>query len=408
MTQIITPAITLGDNIRFNVTALRAYPVRTALILLAIAIGVTAVILLTSLGEGARRYISSQFQSLGTNLLIVIPGKTETTGGLPPLTGATPRDLVLEDAIAVQRHPLINYAAPVVFGNAQVSFGSLSREISLLGSTPALLSVLDLQIASGQVWPANDPHLSTPVCLLGHELKQELFGNQTALGAKIRIGDSRFQVLGVLKDKGQTIGMDLSNMLIMPVSNAMSLLNTPSLYRIMVSSRRNNEMQLAGEAVKQIIKARHNDEEDITVLTQDALLSTFDDILRALTYAIAAIGAISLIVAGILIMNVMLVSVNQRQSEIGLLKALGASTHKVMQLFLGEALLLSIAGGVVGGGLSWVCLLAIQTALPDFPIATPLWAWVAVAVVTLVSGLMFGAIPARQAAKLPPVEALAN
>ncbi len=404
----MTQTITLADNIGFNFKALRAYPVRTALILLAIAIGVTAVVLLTSLGEGARLYISAQFQSLGTNLLIVIPGKTETTGGLPPLTGATPRDLTLEDAIAVHRHPLVAQAAPLVFGNVLVSFSSLSREISLVGSTPDLLKVLNLQLAAGQIWTANDPYLNSPVCLLGYKLKQELFGNQSALGVKIRIGDSRFRVLGVLKDKGQTIGMDFSNMLILPVSNAMTLFNTPSLYRIMVSSRRHDQMQPTLQAVKATIKTRHNDKEDITVLTQDALLSTFDDILRALTYAIAAIGAISLIVAGILIMNVMLVSVNQRQFEIGLLKALGASTRKVMQLFLGEALLLSIAGGVAGVILSWASLLAIQTALPEFPIATPLWAWVAVTIVTMISGLLFGAIPARKAARLPPVEALAG
>lgn len=396
-----------GDNARFNIKALLAYPVRTSLILLAIAIGVTAVVLLTSLGEGARIYVSSQFKSLGTNLIIVLPGKTETTGGAPPMTGATPRDLTLQDAIAVGRHPLVAEAAPVVFGNAQISFGSLSREISLLGSTPALLSVLKLQIAAGQVWSNDDPEISAPVCLIGHELKQELFGNKNALGAKIRIGDARFRVLGVLGDKGPSIGMDFDDMLIMPVSNAKALLNAPSLYRIMVSSRRHNEVEATQAVVKKVIRARHNDEEDITVLTQDSLLGTFDDILRALTYAIAAIAAISLIVAGILIMNVMLVSVNQRKSEIGLLKALGASTHEVTRLFLGEAILLSIAGGLAGVALSWLCMSILQIALPEFPIHTPLWVWIGVASVTLISGLLFGAIPARQAAKLPPVEALA-
>ncbi len=399
--------MTFGDNARFNIQALLAYPVRTALILLAIAIGVTAVVLLTSLGEGARIYVSSQFKSLGTNLLIVIPGKTETTGGVPPLTGATPRDLTLEDAISVGRHPLVAQAAPVVFGNAQISFGALSREISLLGSTPALLKVLNLQLAAGQVWSNEDPRLSTPVCLIGNELKLELFGNRSALGAKIRIGDARFRVLGVLKDKGQTIGMNFNDMLIMPVSNAKALLNAPSLYRIMVSSQRHSNIDATQEIIREIIRKRHNNEEDITVLTQDSLLGTFDEILRALTYVIAGIAAVSLIVAGILIMNVMLVSVNQRKSEIGLLKALGASTGKVTQLFLGEALLLSIAGGVSGAVLSWLCLTVLQIVLPKFPVQTPLWVWAGVVCVTLVSGLLFGAIPARQAARLPPVEALA-
>ncbi len=397
----------LGDNTRFNIKALRAYPVRTALILLAIAIGVTAVVLLTSLGEGARLYVSSQFKSLGTNLLIVLPGKTETSGGAPPMTGATPRDLTLEDAIAVARHPLVAEAAPVVFGNAQISFEALSREISLLGSTPALLSVLNLKLAAGKVWSDADPQLSSPVCLLGHELKKELFGNRNALGAKIRIGDARFRVIGVLRNKGQSIGMDFDDMLIMPVSSAKSLLNAPSLFRIMVSSRRHSEIERTQAAIKQVIRARHNDEEDITVLTQESMLGTFDDILSALTYAIGAIAAISLIVAGILIMNVMLVSVNQRKAEIGLLKALGASTTEVTRLFMGEAMLLSVAGGLLGVMLSWFCLTILQLFLPSFPLQTPVWVWVGVASVTLISGLLFGAIPARQAAALPPVEALA-
>ena len=396
-----------GDNTRFNIKALRAYPVRTALILLAIAIGVTAVVLLTSLGEGARLYVTSQFKSLGTNLLIVLPGKTETSGGAPPMTGATPRDLTLEDAIAVERHPLVAEAAPVVFGNAQISYESLSREISLLGSTPALLNVLNLKVAAGKVWSNADPQLSSPVCLLGHELKKELFGNRNALGAKIRIGDARFRVIGVLHNKGQSIGMDFDDMLVMPVSNAKSLLNAPSLFRIMVSSRRHREIERTQAAIKQVIRARHNDEEDITVLTQESMLGTFDDILRALTYAIGAIAAISLIVAGILIMNVMLVSVNQRRSEIGLLKALGASTPEVTRLFIGEAMLLSVAGGLLGVLLSLLCLTILQIFLPSFPLQTPAWVWVGVASVTLVSGLLFGAIPARQAAALPPVEALA-
>ncbi len=398
----------LYDMAQFNLKALMAYPVRTALILLAIAIGVTAVVLLTSLGESARRYVSNQFTSLGTNLLIVIPGKTETAGGIPGLTGQTPRDLTIDDAVALSRHPLIAHAAPVVMGNAPVSFGALEREVTLIGSTPALLSVLNLSLATGKIWQDDDPHVNSPVCLIGQELKQELFGAQNALGAKVRIGDARFRVLGVLKDKGQTIGMDFNDMLIIPVANGQAVLNSPSLVRIMVSARRQSDMNAANTALKRILKARHNDEEDITVVTQDAMLSTFDDILKVLTYAIAAIGSISLLVAGILTMNVMLVSVNQRKAEIGLLKALGASTARVTRLFIGEALLLSIAGVICGALLSLSLITLLAIFLPQFPIETPLWAWFAVTLMTLATGLIFGTIPARQAARLDPVQALSS
>ena len=328
------------DTLHFSYQALRAYPGRTALILLAMCIGVAAIILLTSLGEGARLYVIGQFQGLGSNLLIVLPGRSETTGGAPPMLGTTPRDLTLDDALALQRSPAIKDVAPIILGAAPVAYESREREVTIMGSTPALLSARQLDLALGQSLPDTNPRVATAVCLLGETVWKELFGNRPALGAWVRIGESRFRVIGVLAGKGQSLGSDMSDMVVIPVASARNLFNAPSLFRIIVTASSQGQLSQAEQDIEQIIRQRHDGENDITIIAQDSLIGTFDNILGALTWALGGIAAISLIVAGILIMNVMLVAVSQRKAEIGLLKALGAPTSQVLRLFLTEATLL--------------------------------------------------------------------
>lgn len=396
------------DTLNFGQTSLRAYPTRTALILLAMAIGVASVIVLTSLGEGARQYVTGQFRTLGTHLLFILPGRSETTGGLPPLLGTTPRDLTIDDAMALKQSPVIRHVAPIVVGAAPVSHGSREREVTVLGSTSDMQIVMELNMRIGQFIPPGDPQIGSQVCVLGEKLNRELFENRNPIGEWIHIREYRYRVIGVLGAKGQAIGLDLSDTIIIPAASAQSMFNTPSLFRIMVKASHQNALDRAKEDVLRIIRQRHEGEDDVTVIRQDALIGTFDDILKILTWVVAGIAAISLIVAGILIMNVMLVSVSQRKAEIGLLKALGAPTREVLQIFLSEALMLSLAGGVLGLLVGFAGARAIQFWLPDFVIQTPLWAIVAALLVTLITGLVFGLIPARQAARLDPVIALSG
>lgn len=398
----------IEDTVGYSYRALRAYPARTALILLAMSIGVAAVITLTSLGEGARRYVVDQFSALGANLLFVLPGRNETTGGLPPLLGSTPRDLTLDDALALTRSSVIHRVAPVVIGAAPVSFGGLEREATVMGSTAEAFELRDLTLLQGRFLPAGDWRTATPVCVLGDKLRRELFGRQSAVGQWLRIGEYRYRVIGVLEAKGQSLGMDMAETVLVPVASAMALFDAPSLFRIMVSVRSEEALGEAKEEILRVIRQRHDGEDDVTVITQDAVSGAFDNILRTLTYFVGGIAAISLVVAGILIMNVMLVSVSQRRSEIGLLKALGAPTRVVMRIFLSEALQLALAGGVIGLALGLAGNLAIRHWLPEFPAQAPLWAPPAALLVTLVTGLVFGGIPARKAARLDPVIALAN
>jgi len=396
------------DVIRFCFRSLIGYPLRTGLMLTAMAIGVGAVVLLTSLGEGARQYVIDQFSSLGTHLLIVLPGRSETVGGPPPLLGQTPRDLTIEDAQALLRSNAVQRVAPLMVGAAPVSFGHLSREAVILGSTADLYPVRNLTMARGRFLPESEASRAEAVCVLGLKLKKELFGNRSALGSFIRIGERRFRVIGQLAMRGQSIGVDISDVAIIPVASASALFNRESLFRVLVQARSREAIPRAKKAVLAIIKNRHDGEDDVTVITQDALLATFDKIFKTLTVAVAAIAAISLAVAGILIMNVMLIAVSQRTSEIGLLKALGAPGRQIQRLFLSEAAMLSICGAAIGLLLAAGGQFSMGYIFPDFPLIVPLWAPLAAVGTALGTGLLFSVMPARRAAAMDPVTALSR
>lgn len=376
--------------------------------LLAMAIGVGSVVVLSTLGEGAKSYVLDQFSSLGSNLIIVLPGRSETVGGPPPLLGVTPRDLTLEDAMALQRSANIRYVAPVVFGAAPVSRRGLEREVPILGTSNHMFQIRKLTMTHGQFLPEGDITRATSVCVLGYTLKKELFGSRPALGEKVRIGDRRFRVVGILAEKGESVGMDMGDVVIIPVASAMALFDATSLFRIMIEANDRDAIQRAQRTILEILKQRHNGEDSVTVITQDAVLSTFDRIFTALTLTVTGIGAISIAVAGILIMNVMLIAVSQRRSEIGLLKAIGAPSHEIIYLFLAEAAILSLIGAALGLLVAAGATMFIEYLLPQFPLEMPLWSLSAGVAVALVTGLGFGILPAVQAARLDPALSLSR
>lgn len=384
------------------------YHLRTALILLGIAIGVSAVILLAALGDSARRYVTGEFAALGTNLVIVLPGRSETTGGPPPLLGETPRDLTIDDALALSRSVNINELAPIMVGTAPASWQGLEREVMVIGSTASMQTVRQLELAQGRFLPKVDPHRSISLCVIGKELKDELFGNQSALGEWLRIGDRRFRVIGVLKESGVSIGVDFDDMVIVPVASTQALFDSPSLFRILVEAKSPELIEAASNDIRRIIKDRHEGEDDVTIITQDSVIATFDKIFSVLTYGVAGIAAISLFVAGILIMNIMLVAVSQRRVEIGLLKALGASNQQVQSLFLAEAALLSFFGTLLGVILAMFMIEAIHRIYPTVPVSAPPWAVLAAITIALATGILFGVLPAHRAARLDPVIAWQN
>ena len=397
-----------ADVIRYSIRASSGYPTRTLLMLLAMAIGVASVILLTALGEGARLYVTREFASLGTNLLIVLPGRSETTGGPPPLMGETPRDLTLEDALSLTRSSAVRRVAPITVGSAPVSWKHLDREVTILGSTPELFEIRQLSMGQGRFIPSGDPTRGSAVCVIGYKLKKELFGNQSPVGEWARIGDRRFRVIGVLAKKGQSLGLDMGDVVVIPVASAQALFNTSALFRIIVQANGRDAIPKAKKAILSIVRERHEGEDDVTVITQDALLSTFDRIFKTLTLSVAGIASISLAVAGILIMNVMLIAVSQRTAEIGLLKAVGSSGGQILTLFLAESAVLSLAGAGLGLVIGFFATWALARAFPNFPITVPIWALGAASGVSVLTGLIFGVLPARRAANLDPVQALSR
>ena len=399
----------LADVFRFCMSALVGARARTWLMLLAMAIGVSSVLLLTAVGEGTRRYVNIQFMNLGSHLLIVMPGKLETTGGQPPILSATQVDLTIDDAVALSQSQSIRRVAPMVLGNAPVSYGQRERAVNVIGSTAGLYGVRKLKMLSGRFLPIGDPTRGAAIAVIGDTLKTELFGSARALGERIRIDGQKFQVIGVLKEaSGAGVGMDLRDSAVIPVATAQSLFDSPSLFRVMVEADGHNAISRAEKAIIDILRTRHNGEEDITVITQDAMLETFNTILGSLTLAVGGIAAISLAVAGVLIMNVMLVAVSQRKTEIGLLKAIGAPGTQILRLFLAEACMLALLGAIVGLILGFAGVWGLAAALPDFPIGVPFWAPIAATATSRGTGLIFCFIPARRAAKLDPVLALAG
>ncbi len=398
-----------GDLLHLASESLVRARLRSIMMLVAMAIGVAAVVVLTSLGEGARRYVTGEFQALGADLLIVLPGRSETTGVQPGMfAGETPRDLTLDDAESLLRIPGVERIAPLVVGSVPVSAGELSREVPVIGTTSEFLVVRNLKMAQGSFLPAGEIDRDMAVCVLGSKVRSELFPRGPAVGATVRIGERRFRVIGILGDSGRSIGFDLQEIVVIPVSSALQLFNSGSLFRIMITARDRDAMPRVQRAVRAQLAERHQGEEDVTVVTQDAVLATFNRIFTALTLTLAGIASISLAVAGILIMNVMLVAVSQRTSEVGLMKALGARGSQITALFLTEAVLLSIVGAgfglVVGYAADWV----IGRIYPALPLGPPVWAVVLAVLIAVASGVVFGLLPARRAARLDPVVALAG
>ena len=382
---------------------------RSVMMLIAMSIGVAAVVVLTSLGEGARRYVTGEFQALGTDLLIVLPGRSETTGVQPGLfAGETPRDLTLDDARALLRVPGIERIAPLVVGSAPVSSAGLTREVPVVGSTSDFYYVRKLSMGQGRFLPPGELDRDMAVCVIGTKVASELFPQRPAVGSSVRIGDRRFRVIGVLGESGRAMGFDLQELVIIPVSSAQQIFNTESLFRILVQASDRDSIPRTRLAVLETIKARHQGEEDVTVITQDAVLATFNRIFTALTVTLAGIASISLAVAGILIMNVMLVAVSQRTAEVGLLKALGARGRQITALFLAEAVLLSVAGALAGLVVGYGANALIGRLYPALPVGAPTWAVLLALVIAVGSGVVFGLMPARRAARLDPVVALAG
>ena len=394
------------DLLGFATGALRGHALRTGLSMLGVGVGVAAVILLTGLGEGARRYVTDQFMSLGTNVLIVVPGRTETTGSIPGI-GGTPRDLTIADAETLPRQARgIRTLAPVSMGNETVSGAGLSKQVAVIGTTAEMQAIRNIVMRQGQFLPEAEWRRGNSVAVLGQALADDLFPGEDPVGEVVRIGDFRMRVIGVMAPKGVTLGLDLDNLAMVPVATGMRMFNRTSLFRIMIQHDPRADVEALSEGVTEVLRERHDGEQDFTLITQDSVVSAFSAIFQALTAALVGIAAISLSVAGIGIMNVMLVAISERTSEIGLMKAVGAHNRQILAAFLTESVLLSAAGGLLGLAFALAAVEGLRTVYPVVDASPPTWAVGAALGVALAVGVLFGILPARRATRLDPIAAL--
>lgn len=395
----------MRDLLRLALGALTSHRLRTALSMLGIAIGIASVILLTSIGEGTRRYVVNQFTQFGTNILAVSPGKSETLG-IPGVLGGTTRKLTIDDAQALERLPGVDEVVAMVFGSARVEARGRGRGVVVYGVTPNVPEAWKFQVRRGNFWPEGDPRRGFQYTVLGPKLKRELFGEANALGEFVRIAGARFRVIGIMESKGQLLGLDLDDSAYIPVATAMNLFNVPELNEIDVIYTHGGLAESVERRVRDVLIERHGGNEDFSITTQEAMLAVFDNVLSVITLAVGAIAGISLFVGAIGILTMMWIAVGERTSEIGLVRAIGATRRQVQLLFLLEAAALSTAGGLAGilAGLGLAAILRL--AVPGLPVKTPAVFLLLAVLVSLVTGLLSGVLPARRAARLDPIDAL--
>ncbi len=394
-----------GELVRLAWGAVTAHRLRSALTVLGIVIGIASVILLTSLGEGTRRYILSEFSQFGTNLIAIHKGRT-TTSGVPGAIGGTIRKLTIDDAEALRRVHGIERLVPVMFGSARVEAGERGRNVIIYGVTSDVPEVWRFRVRQGRFLPPGDPRRGAPLAVLGPRLKRELFGEANPLGEHVRIGGARFLVIGVMEPKGEFLGFDMDDTAYVPVQSAQALFHRDELTEIDVLFSREVPVERVKEGIRRALTDRHGGEEDFTITTQTEMLDVLGRVLSIVSLAVGGIGAISLVVGAIGILTMMWISVGERTAEIGLVRALGATRRQVLRLFLLEAALLSVAGGAIGvaGGLAvgWL----VRSAVPGLPFHTTLAFVLAALGASLFVGLASGVLPARRAAELDPLEAL--
>ncbi|MCI0504947.1 MAG: ABC transporter permease [Gammaproteobacteria bacterium] len=393
-----------GDYINLVKGAILAHRLRSCLTMLCITIGITAVMLLTSIGEGIHRYVLAEFTQFGTTLIGINPGRVTTAGSSVGVFGAE-RPLTIEDAQALKRIPNVTAVIPVVQGNAEVEAGKKSRRTTVYGVGPEFPTVFSFAIRSGKFLPEDDIQAPRAYAVLGHKLKQELFGDEPPLGRLVRISGNRFRVIGVLESKGQVLGIDLDDAAYIPTQRGLALFNREGVMEIDVLYKEGFDEKVIVKNIEEILIARHG-RNDVTITTQQQMLDVLSSILNILTFAVGALGGISLLVGGVGILTITTIAVRERTSEIGLLRALGAQRKQILVLFLSEATVLSTLGGAAGIAAGIALAFLLQLFLPALPTQFSAF-FTALSVVTSVMiGLLAGVAPAMHAAKMDPVDAL--
>ena len=393
------------DLFIFSSYSIIAQRMRSFLTSLGIAIGVICVIFLTGVGEGMQSYIISQFSQFGTNIIGISPGKTETMGMPMGAIGGTTRPLTFEDAEALERLPIVDVAVPVSGGSAEIEYKDRKRRSMVVGTGADYDVIVKATDMLGEYLPHDNPKPPRSLAVLGPKMRDELFYDTNALGQIVRVNSERFRVIGVLPPKGDFLGMDLDDAIYIPIGKFQTMFNKNTFQEIDVVYYENVQPEEAVASIKRLMIDRHG-VEDVTITTQEQMMETLGDIMKWLKFTVAAFGGISLLVGGVGIFTIMTVAVNERTSEIGVLRAIGASRKRIRDVFLLEAMFLAILGAMLGLLIGFAAVNITLVLYPDLPIAIA-WDYILYAVlISLAIGLLAGFLPARAAARLDPVEAL--
>jgi putative ABC transport system permease protein len=396
------------DGILDAIENVRANPLRSFLTMLGVIIGVFSVVTLVSIGEGAKKYVTDQFSELGTNVLIITPGKAQTSGGAPITGLGSTYPLTITDSEAIApRCPAVSHVAPVILASSSVKRGRKERKGStVIGTTPEIQVIRNFHVDVGDFLPQEAGIAEKRVCVIGRDVADDLFPGESPLGQWLKLGEMPFRVIGVMEKKGYMLGFNVDDVVFVPVKPAQELFNTDQLFEILIQVRSSDIVREATEQVKQVLIRRHNRHEDFTITDQRQMVEAFGKILDVLTYALAGIAAISLVVGGIGIMNIMLVAVGEKTREIGIRKAVGATKTAILYQFLVESLTLSLLGGLVGVGTGVGLGMLVHALVPALPVLVKPWTIAVSLGFALGTGLFFGVYPAKKAADLDPIEAL--
>jgi len=393
-------------------TALRSLSqnkVRSFLTTLGVIIGVMSVILLVALGEAAQKYVENEFAGMGSNIILISPGKQETTSSMIVVNAGSFRKLTTENAKEIKRKAFgIKGVSGNVLGTAQLRYGNLERNCIMLGVMEDFADIRQLHMQQGRFITAQDIEKNMKVCIIGQDVKKAIFGDKPALHERISINRMKHVIVGIMERKGMMMGINLDDIVLVPLPSGQEMFygGENTLYEIIASARSPEDIKPAVESIRRILTAAHDYNEDFTVNDQDGLLGAFGKIFDMLRFMLAGIAAISLVVGGIGIMNIMLVSVRERIREVGVRKAVGAKRRDIGLQFLIEAVTLSVLGGSVGIGIAWFGTLVLRLMYPSLPVFISMWSVMTAFVFSFTVGVFFGVYPAVKASGVDPVEAL--
>ena len=397
----------LAEILRLSIEGLFANKFRTMLTMLGMVIGVSAVVLLVSLGNGAKKYVLNEFEGLGTNLIIVQPGKSDKKTHFGPPIGAAQRKMTLEDVTALEKRSFnLEAVTGLVMGTTTARFEDSTNNVNVFGTNNNFIKILNLSVSDGAFFTREEDDFGRRVIVLGSNIAKNLFGETSPLGKQVLLNQSEFRVIGIMNSSGDKLGLNLDDFVFIPTRAAQRIFNDDKLFGIRAKARSRASLDDAVNEISEILKERRDGEEDFTVITQVAMMESMGTILNMLTYVLACIACISMVVGGIGIMNIMLVSVAERTSEIGVRRAVGARRIDILKQFLAEAVMLSVTAGFVGVFIALALTYGIYWILPSFDLRAPLWIVPPAFLLSVVVGIIFGVWPARKASMIETLEAL--